>query len=144
MKTIKKTNKPVSGTKEWATKNVNFLSGCAHDCRYCYAKCIAVRFKRKTSENWTIEELNPKSLGTKFRRKEGQIMFPSSHDLTPKHLDAAIIVLEKLLKIYTIPRQTQNLINNSRRQFRLRKVIIHELGENLWKVFCKFLPNNQT
>jgi len=98
MKTIKKTNKPVSGTKEWATKNVNFISGCAHDCRYCYAKCIAVRFKRKTSENWTIEELNPKSLGTKFRRKEGQIMFPSTHDLTPEHIDSAIIVLENLLK----------------------------------------------
>lgn len=98
MKTIKNPNKPVHGTREWAVKNINFIDGCAHDCRYCYAKSIAVRFKRKTTDNWTIEEVNPQKVLAKFKKLEGQIMFPSSHDLTPDHVDTAIIVLEKLLK----------------------------------------------
>lgn len=97
MKKIKNPNKPVHGTREWAVKNINFISGCLHDCRYCYAKTNAVRFKRKTTDNWTIEEVNPQKVLAKFKKLEGQIMFPSSHDLTPEHVDTAIIVLEKLL-----------------------------------------------
>ena len=34
--------KPVSGTKEWADRNENCLDGCSHDCKYCYAKAMAV------------------------------------------------------------------------------------------------------
>lgn len=29
---IAKYKKAVSGTKEWADKNINFLDGCNHDC----------------------------------------------------------------------------------------------------------------
>jgi DNA repair photolyase len=34
------------GTKEWADKTVNCCTGCSHDCLYCYAKGMAVRFKQ--------------------------------------------------------------------------------------------------
>lgn len=27
-----KNEKPVNGTQEWAKQNVNFVSGCSHDC----------------------------------------------------------------------------------------------------------------
>lgn len=90
--------KPVSGTKEWASKNVNFISGCEHNCKYCYAKCIAIRFKRKTPENWHIEEVNMKIVSKRFRKTNGQVMFPSSHDITPKHIDYSIAILDSLLK----------------------------------------------
>ena len=38
------------GTYEWAAETKNIISGCIHDCKYCYAKSMAVRFNRKTPE----------------------------------------------------------------------------------------------
>ena len=32
----------VFGTKEWARRTANYIEGCWHDCRYCYAKSIPV------------------------------------------------------------------------------------------------------
>ena len=34
------------GTQEWSVKTVNCCTGCSHDCRYCYAKGMAVRFRQ--------------------------------------------------------------------------------------------------
>lgn len=93
-----KKEKPVSGTLEWAEKNVNCINGCSHDCKYCYAKSMAIRFKRKTAENWKDEVVNYNKLSNKIRKVEGRIMFPSSHDLSPEHIDVIIQKLDRLLK----------------------------------------------
>ncbi len=42
------------GTKEWADSNINCYYGCSNDCLYCYAKKMAIRFKRKTEDTWKI------------------------------------------------------------------------------------------
>ncbi|MDK2860280.1 MAG: hypothetical protein PWP25_1466 [Sphaerochaeta sp.] len=85
------------GTKEWAPYNFNFMSGCSNDCTYCYAKEMAIRFKRKTSDTWKDEE--PVSMkGKSFRKRDGRIMIPSSHDITPGNIDLALEVMGKLLK----------------------------------------------
>ena len=34
------------GVEEWAKHSANCFYGCSHDCQYCYAKSMAVRFKR--------------------------------------------------------------------------------------------------
>lgn len=90
--------KQVFGTREWATKNANFISGCIHDCKYCYAKEMAIRFKRKTPDNWTEEEVNTKQLNKRFKKTDGYIMFPSSHDISPENLKHSITFLGNLLK----------------------------------------------
>lgn len=84
------------GTKEWAPYNFNFMSGCSNDCVYCYAKDMAIRFKRKTPDTWKVEEPVEMS-GKSYSRKNGEIMVPSSHDITPGNIGTAMIVLEKLL-----------------------------------------------
>lgn len=85
------------GTKEWAPHNFNFMSGCSNDCLYCYAKEMAIRFKRKTSDTWKIEE--PVSMkGKSFRKRDGRIMIPSSHDITPGNISLAINVISNLLE----------------------------------------------
>ena len=82
MNTIKSA-KTVTGTKEWAAKNANCVSGCSHDCFYCYAKSISVRFGRKTAQNWKNEiVLGAKPVGGKPCR----VMFPTTHDITPNTL----------------------------------------------------------
>lgn len=91
-------NKHVFGTTEWAVANANYLNGCSNDCKYCYSKDMAIRFKRKTSETWKDEEVNWAAYNKSVRGKGGYIMFPSTHDITPAHLDLAINYLGRLLR----------------------------------------------
>lgn len=87
------------GTQEWCSKTTNYISGCQNDCKYCYAKQIAIRFGRKTTETWVNEEVNHKSLNQKFKKIEGRIMFPSTHDITPSNLNYSIQFLKKILYV---------------------------------------------
>lgn len=86
------------GTEEWCSKTVNYISGCEHDCKYCYAKEMAIRFKRKTSDNWVDEVINHNALNKKFKKIEGRIMFPSTHDITPSNLNHSITFLHNILE----------------------------------------------
>ena len=88
-----------SGTKEWATSNLNIATGCEHNCRYCYARHNAVnRFKTVSAEDWPKMKVNWAKVTKNYRKREGVIMFPSSHDITPSILDSYCIVLRKLLE----------------------------------------------
>ncbi len=91
-------NKPVFGTAEWAVANANYLNGCSNDCKYCYSKDMAIRFKRKTPETWKDEDVNWAAYNKTVRGKGGYIMFPSTHDITPAHLDLAIDFLGRMLR----------------------------------------------
>lgn len=86
------------GTQEWASHNVNIQDGCEHDCRYCYAKSMAIRFKRRTSETWKDSELRQKDIDRTYRKRPGRTMFPTSHDITPKNMEHCLVVLMKLLE----------------------------------------------
>ena len=94
-----KTKKQVFGTLEWASYNENYISGCAHDCRYCYSKEMAIRFKRKKASTWQDEKINKNKLSGNAKKYDGKVMFPSSHDITPTNLDSSIFYLEKLLSV---------------------------------------------
>jgi len=96
---LSKIDKPKFGTKEWANYNINCVTGCSHDCRYCYAKSMAIQYERKTHDNWKDEVIRTKQLSKKFmKRKDGdRFMFPSTHDITPNNLSACIQILTHLL-----------------------------------------------
>ena len=79
-----------SGTQEWSVKTVNCCTGCSHDCRYCYAKEMAIRFKQVTESQWPLERVRPNDVNKRHKRYDGQVMFPSSHDITPSNLDACL------------------------------------------------------
>lgn len=93
--------KITSGTKEWADININCANGCANDCRYCYAKMIAKRFKRCTEKTWKNMILRTDDVQKRYRKFNGRVMFPSSHDIVdiPEIKDACFTVLEKLLAV---------------------------------------------
>jgi DNA repair photolyase len=92
--------KITSGTKEWADHNVNLIDGCSHDCKYCYAKKMAIRFKRKTSATWKVMHVRQHDVDKGYRKKTGRFMFPTSHDIVPAEpfFTACMTVLEKLLR----------------------------------------------
>jgi len=90
-------NKITEGTREWAEQNVNCYSGCSHDCLYCYAKFMAIRYNRKTEETWSImEPTKTVQKGWKYH-SDMRFMFPSTHDITPETVQTCLKVLLKLL-----------------------------------------------
>lgn len=95
-----KTRKITLGTKEWADSNVNCYFGCSNNCRYCYAKKMAIRFKRKTDKTWKNMEPNQKAIEKGYSKRKGRIMFPTSHDITLESLSGCLTVLKKLLDAY--------------------------------------------
>jgi len=89
----------IFGTKEWAAHTVNCCTGCVHDCKYCYARSIAVRFKRMRPEDWKEEKIRPWDVSKRYRRMEGTVMFPSSHDISENNFLECFTVLKKLLEV---------------------------------------------
>jgi DNA repair photolyase len=85
------------GTQEWAASNVNIQDGCEHDCRYCYAKTMAIRFKRATAASWSKPRLRQHDLDRGFTKRAGRIMFPTAHDITARNLDECLTVLNRML-----------------------------------------------
>jgi DNA repair photolyase len=85
------------GTGEWAATNVNIQRGCEHDCLYCYAKQMAIRFGRATWESWGTPVLSHKQVKKGYGRRRGTIMFPSTHDITPLNIGECVTVLRKML-----------------------------------------------
>jgi len=96
-----KKRKITTGTREWADHNVNCIKGCTNNCKYCYAKIMAKRFGRCSEDTWKVMEINQKIVNTNFRKFNGRVMFPSSHDLidTPEVKEACYIVIKKLLEV---------------------------------------------
>jgi DNA repair photolyase len=74
------------------------IDGCAHDCRYCYAKAQAIRFERKTAENWKDEQPRASMAGKKFGKRKGTIMFPTTHDITMENVQQCTAAVRAMLK----------------------------------------------
>jgi len=94
------TKRPGRGVAEWADAHYNICTGCEHDCLYCYAKAMGHRFKgpRLPSGGWLRQQLNPQV--TRFGqevRPVGVVMFPTTHDLTPKFLPESLRTIKNLL-----------------------------------------------
>jgi len=90
-------SKPVTGTGEWAKSKVNIQAGCEHDCAYCYAKSSAVRFGWTTPESWGCPVVKSGTIEKGYAKREGTVMFPTSHDITPLNIEQCLTVLRKLL-----------------------------------------------
>jgi DNA repair photolyase len=116
--------KITSGTKEWADYNVNCIKGCYNNCRYCYAKMMAKRFGRCTEQTWKDMEVRKDVLTKEFRKYNGRVMFPSSHDIfdMPEIKDICFIVIEKLLKA------GNELLITTKPRFIIVKEIVDQFG----------------
>lgn len=89
---------PKTGVAEWAEHKVNIQTGCEHDCRMCYARANAVRFKRITSpEAWARPRIRPQAVERNYPYRPGITMYPTSHDVTPLNINESIAVLLNLL-----------------------------------------------
>jgi DNA repair photolyase len=58
---------------------------------------MAIRFKQVTATQWPHERIRPKDVAKIHQKYDGQVMFPSSHDITPNNLKACLTVMKNLL-----------------------------------------------
>lgn len=92
------TDRAGTGTKEWSEHSVNIGRGCVHNCEYCYARQMALRFNRiATRADWASEVVDPVKVRQIRKPVNGVIMFPTTHDISPAYLPHAVTVLEKIL-----------------------------------------------
>lgn len=89
--------KKAFGTQEWAAHNVNIQTGCEHGCLYCYAQCMGIRFKRVAATSWTTPRIRQSVISKKYRKMNGVVMFPTTHDIMESNLVDCLIVLNKML-----------------------------------------------
>jgi len=59
---------------------------------------MATRYGWKSSQDWTTETVRQHALDAKVRKYAEPVMFPSSHDITPVHLEESIRFLRKILE----------------------------------------------
>lgn len=93
----KKKERKIRGTFEWAKYNENCVTGCSHGCWYCYARNRAIQVGTRTPETWSKEVVSRKKMSKQHMRKDGRIMFPTTHDITPATLAACAVYLERML-----------------------------------------------
>ena len=86
------------GTSEWAEVNENIVRGCPNGCLYCYAAHNAARFKLKNRTEWQTEEFTKRSRMTSYPARDGIIMFPSAHDITPFSVNTYLRVAKLILE----------------------------------------------
>lgn len=88
------------GTKEWAEVNINCCTGCSNGCLYCFAKEKALRFKRISNpDEWRQMKIRDDAVLKRYKKYDGVVMFPTTHDITPENVYACLIVLENLLRV---------------------------------------------
>lgn len=92
-----KAGKPIRGTREWAVANIDCCTGCSHDCRYCYARYDSVvRRGELTAAEWQKCVVRQKDVAAAQKLYDGQVMFPTTHDIVPENLAACIVVISNL------------------------------------------------
>ncbi len=98
VKKNRRKNSEHTGTKEWSPISMNLINGCLHNCRYCYGKSNNVYYKKIIPENWECEFVRFDKLTGKVGKRKKQIMYPTTHDIHPFHIDHHIYYLRKILK----------------------------------------------
>jgi len=114
-----------TGTMEWAEVTENITLGCANGCLYCYAAHNADRFGTKPRSEWTKEEFTKRVNMTTYSPREGVIMFPASHDITPFNITEYTRVAKLILE------QGNKLLIVSKPRIECMCTLANELGE--WK-----------
>jgi DNA repair photolyase len=85
------------GTHEWSPHTLNCITGCGNNCLYCYSKEMSIRYNRSTPDTWKDEAVRPHDLRKSIKRYDARVMYPSSHDIRPEHLQENLVFLGHIL-----------------------------------------------
>ena len=103
------------GVQEWAEYSCNIQIGCSNNCKYCFAAYNADRFKQRARAEWDREEFTKRAVMTSYPARDGVVMFPSSHDITPYNVEhyckVAELILKKGNKLLIVSKPRRDCIN---------------------------------
>jgi DNA repair photolyase len=87
-----------TGTNEWAEETYSFEVGCEVGCHYCWALEGMLRRKviSKPSE-WLTPRTNVKKIEKGWRKHDGVIMFPGTHNIGMRNLENSIEILTNVV-----------------------------------------------
>lgn len=122
--------KYISGTKEWAKYSANSTIGCHHNCLYCYSRDAFL--KKNPDANWTEEARDESRFNFNWGKKDGVIMFPTTHDITPYNVEDCLIVLKKMLS------SGNDILIVSKPHLSVIERLINELSEYKDKILFRF------
>jgi DNA repair photolyase len=102
MKNTLNKSKPGYGVGEWADYSYNIGTGCINNCRYCYARDIAVDISKRSNKpmtraDWATEQVKTWKADIK-QKVNGVVMLPSMHDITEAYLPTYMDTLRSLLQ----------------------------------------------
>lgn len=87
-----------TGADEWAEETFSFEVGCELGCHYCWAAAGMIRRKRVSNlQAWLEPETNLMKVKKGWRKHDGVIMFPGTHNITSRNLENSIKILLKML-----------------------------------------------
>jgi len=141
-----------TGTREWSESSVNIQLGCEHGCRYCYARYQAVKWRKWcTDEEWLDPVIILSKVTRSYLKRAGVVMFPTTHDITPRNLSESICVLGKLLKasnkvlLVSKPHlDCISIICNTFQEYRKRLIFRFTIGSMDERVLSFWEPNAPT
>ena len=94
-------SKYLFGFSEWGggkfTK-ANTVHGCSHHCKYCGVAAQEARVDMRSPEMWPFEEVNTKALTGTISKRNSLLIYPTSHDITPQHLDVHLYQIRRILE----------------------------------------------
>jgi DNA repair photolyase len=121
-----------TGTAEWADISENIVRGCTNGCIYCYAAHKADLTNAKPRAEWTIEEFTKRANLTSYPHKNGVIMFPTAHDITPFNLETYLRVVKLMLAA------NNKVLIVSKPRFECIKRLVDELVEYKHNILFRF------
>lgn len=87
-----------TGSREWSESIADFQVGCSNDCIYCYARdALMIAGLIKSRDEWLNEKIRWHTVHWQWEKRPGVIMFPTTHDITPHNIDAAVMFLTNML-----------------------------------------------
>lgn len=87
------------GTRQISDQSMNIMTGCGHNCKYCYAAYQSLqRGKIRNRSDWPgMSRSYSGAMKDDYPKYDGLVMYPTSHDIEPCHLHYHIALIRKLL-----------------------------------------------
>jgi hypothetical protein len=87
------------GTRQISDQSMNIMTGCGHNCIYCYAahKCLQTGKIRIRSDWPGLSRSYSGAMKDDYPRFDGVVMYPTAHDIEPRHLNYHIALIRKLI-----------------------------------------------
>lgn len=87
------------GTRQISDQSVNIMPSCGHRCLYCYAayKCLQQGRISQRSDWPGLSRSYTGAMKDDYPKYDGVVMYPTSHDIEPLHLNYHIALIRKLI-----------------------------------------------